>query len=139
MTFEFDGLASLAFATATTLGVIGALLGLALAGHRPSMLLAAAASIAVAVAGAAVIVGPSVEFRAGDVLGFTLIDVRFDALSGTFLVALGIVGAAASVYALGYHEAGRSRFDMFAYLVFLASLVLVFGAASAFASCSPGS
>jgi hypothetical protein len=70
--------------------------------------------------------------RAGDVLGFSLVDLRFDALSGTFLLALGVVGAAASIYALGYHEAGRSRFDTFSFAVFLASLVLVFGSSSAF-------
>ena len=132
VTFEFDALASLALATAATLGAVGAILGLVLAGHRLTMLLAAAASIAIVVAGVAVIFGPSVGMKAGDVLGFSLVDLRFDALSGTFLVALGVVGAAASVYALGYHEAGRSRFDTFSFVVFLASLVLVFGSSSAF-------
>ena len=41
-------------------------------------------------------------------------------------------GRPSSVYALGYHDAGRSRLDTFAYVVFLASLGLVFGAANAF-------
>lgn len=84
------------------------------------------------VAGIGLIGGPPVEMRLGDVLGYSLFDLRFDALSGLFVVALGVVGVASSVYAIGYHEAGRSRLDSLAYLVFLASLVLVFGSASAF-------
>ena len=132
MTLELDALASLALATAATLGVIGVLIALVVADHRPATATAAAASVALGIAGLAVILGPSVALRAGDVLGFSLVDVRFDALSGTFLVALGVVGVAASVYALGYHEAGRSRLDTVAYMVFLASLVLVFGSSSAF-------
>jgi len=132
VTFELDVLASFAFTAAATLGVIGAMLALAFAGHRPAMLVATAACAAIGLAGVAVIFASPASFQVGDVLGFSLIDVRFDALSGTFLVALGVVGAAASVYALGYHEAGRSRFDTFAYVVFLGSLALVFGSASAF-------
>jgi formate hydrogenlyase subunit 3/multisubunit Na+/H+ antiporter MnhD subunit len=132
VTFEFDTLTRLALVTAAALGALGALAGLLPAGHRLPMLLAAAASVAIAVAGVGVIFGPAVDMRAGDVLGFRVVDVRFDALSGVFLVAVGFVGAAASIYAIGYHEAGRSRLDTLAYMAFIASLVLVFGSASAF-------
>jgi Formate hydrogenlyase subunit 3/Multisubunit Na+/H+ antiporter, MnhD subunit len=132
VTVEFDVLAWSALAAAATLGAIGALLAVLLDDHRPSMIAVAAACVALAGMGIAVILGPPIAIRVGDVLGFRLIDLRFDALAGTFLVALGVVGAAASVYALGYHEAGRSRFDTFAYAVFLASLALVFGSTNAF-------
>ena len=132
MTVELDVLGAMAFGAAAGLGAIGAIVALAFRGHRPAMLAATAACIALTVVGVAVIFGPPIVFRIGDVLGFSLVDIRYDALGGTFLVALGIVGTAASVYALGYHEAGRSRFDTFSYVVFLGSLALVFGSASAF-------
>jgi formate hydrogenlyase subunit 3/multisubunit Na+/H+ antiporter MnhD subunit len=96
------------------------------------MVAAAFGSVACVVIGLAVMVGPVVAVRFGRVLSYSLIDLRFDPLSGVFLVALGAVGAASSVYGLGYHEAGRSRFDTFALIVFVTSLVLVFGSASAF-------
>ncbi len=101
-------------------------------GHRPTMIATAIGCVLLALAGAALIVGPSVAVRAGDVIGFALIDLEFDGLSGLFLVALGVVGGAASIYAIGYHEAGRSRLDSLAYVLFIASLALVFGSASAF-------
>ena len=129
---ELEGIGRLALGVAAGLGAISATLALAFHGHRPAMLAAAAACISITVVGVAVIFGSPIAIRIGDVLGFSLIDVRYDALGGTFLVALGIVGTAASVYALGYHEAGRSRVDTLAYVIFLASLALVFGSASAF-------
>ena len=111
----------------------GASLAIFLPGHRPTMIAAAIASVAMIIVGLAVIVGPPLSIRLGSVLGYSLFDLRFDALSGVFLIALGAVGATSSVYAVGYHEAGRSRLDTLAYVVFLASLAaLVFGSASAF-------
>ena len=73
----------------------------------------------------------------GDVLSFHLVDVRFDTLSALFLVALGIVGTASSVFGIGYgagaHGAAEGDRTAAAYPVFLASLALVFGASDAFA------
>jgi hydrogenase-4 component B len=129
---DIEILATIALVGAGLLGGVGAFLAVLSVGHRPAMIAAACASAACAVGGIGVIVGPAVQMRVGGVLGYSLIDLRFDALSGLFLVALGVVGAASSVYALGYHDAGRSRLDTLAYLVFLASLGLVFGSASAF-------
>ena len=129
---EFNVLATVSLACAALLGVVGALLAVARIGHRPAMITAAGASAATTIAGIALILGPTVAVRVGGVLGYSLIDLRFDALSGPFLIALGAVGCAASIYGVGYHEAGRSRLDTLAYLVFIASLALVFGSASAF-------
>jgi hydrogenase-4 component B len=77
----------------------------------------------------------------GAVLSFDLIDVRFDALSAVFLVALGGVGFASSLFALGHSRSGSPEGDdghrrdamSAAYPVFVGSLLLVFGAADAFA------
>lgn len=110
----------------------GLVLAAATSNHRPAMLAVTAAGILAAIAGVALMLGASVSFVAGEVLGFALIDVQFDALSGLFLVALGVVGAAASIFGLGYRDAGRSRFDTVIYALFVASLGLVFGSASAF-------
>ena len=128
---EVDALATLSLAIAVLLGLAGSILAVLRVDHRPAMIATAAASTATGVAGLALVVGPAVAVRFGGVLGYALVDLRFDALSGLFLVALGAVGCAASIYGLGYHEAGRSRFETLAYLVFIASLVLVFGSASA--------
>jgi hydrogenase-4 component B len=129
---DIETLATACIAAAALLVVVGACLALIVDGHRPAMIAATLASVACAVAGVGVVAGPALEARFGGVLGYSLVDLRFDALSGVFLVALGIVGAASSLYALAYHDAHRSRLDTFAYLVFIASLALVFGAASAF-------
>ena len=128
---DVQALASATLGVAAVLGVIGSLLAVSPLGHRPAMVAAGGASAAIGIAGLALLVGPAVAVRAGGVLGYDLVDLRLDALSGLFLIALGAVGCAASVYALGYHEGGRSRFETLAYVVFIASLVLVFGAASA--------
>jgi hydrogenase-4 component B len=128
---EVDAFATVSLAIAVLLGVVGALLATSRDDHRPAMIAGAAASTAIAIAGIASTIGPAVSIRAGTVLGYDLIDLRFDALSGLFLVALGVVGCAASVYGLGYHDAGRSRFEPLAYVVFIGSLALVFGSASA--------
>lgn len=129
---DVKALATIALAAAASLGTLGAMLSVVRVGHRPAMIAAAFASAACVIGGIGVIAGPAVEVRLGGVLGYSLLDLRFDALSGLFLVALGVVGAASSLYAVGYHNAGRSRLDTLAYVVFIASLVLVFGSASAF-------
>jgi len=129
---DLNALATGSLGAAALLGVVGACLALVLDSHRPAMIAATLASAAVAVTGLAGIAGAEVGARIGEVLGYGLLDARIDALSGLFLVALGIVGTAASVYALGYHDAGRSRVDTAAYVVFLSSLGLVFLAANAF-------
>ena len=132
VTVEFYVLAWSALVAAAMFGAIGAILAVLLDDHRPTMIALTAGCVAVAGLGITVILGPPISVQVGDVLGFRLIDLRFDALAGTFLVALGVVGAASSVYALGYHEAGRSRFDTVCHVLFLTSLALVFGSASAF-------
>jgi len=78
--------------------------------------------------------GTPVSARAGEVLGFSLVAVRYDQLSGLFLIALGAVGALSSVFGIGYAQgaSGNDR-SAAAYPVFLASLALVFGADDAFA------
>jgi hydrogenase-4 component B len=79
--------------------------------------------------------GTAVAADAGRVLGFTLIDVRYDALSAVFLVALGAVGVASSVFGIGRdaHGVGQGDWTAAAYPIFLASLALVFGAVDGFA------
>lgn len=79
--------------------------------------------------------GSPVAASAGEVLGFTLIHLEFDALAGVFLLALGAAGAAASVYAIGYqaHREGGLDRSAAAYPVFIASMALVFGSDDAFA------
>ena len=83
----------------------------------------------------AVASGSPVSARAGDVLGFSLFAVRYDELSGLFLIALGAVGVASSVFGIGYARRATRGDDRLAaaYPVFLASLALVFGADEAFA------
>ncbi len=101
-----------------------------------SLVLAAFACVGIFALGASVLVsGTPVVARVGEVLGFALLDVRYDSLAGLFLVILGAVGAATSVFGIGYGAHGATGTDRTAaaYPVFLASLVLVFGADDAFA------
>ena len=101
-----------------------------------SLAFSAVACVAIFVLGATVLAsGTPVGARAGTVLGFVLIDVRYDSLAGLFLVALGAVGSASSVFGIGYGAHGDTGTDRTAaaYPVFLASLLLVFGADDAFA------
>ena len=138
-----DGPAALA--SGVILSVVALLFGLAtLAALVPrsrlvprglSLALSALACVGIVGLGVVVLVsGEPATARAGSVLGFALVDVRFDALSALFLVALGVVGAATSVYGIGYtaHASGHDR-TVVAYPLFLASLALVFGAVGAFA------
>jgi hydrogenase-4 component B len=104
--------------------------------RRLSLILAALGSGAILALGALLLAGGTpVTASAGSVLGFAVVHVRYDGLSGLFLVALGIVGVAASVYGIDYeaHEPGRGDRTRAAYPVFVASLALVFGADDAFA------
>lgn len=125
---------------------LAALVPLGDIGRRSAFALSAAACVAIG--GLAVIVlagGTPVEFRAGDVLGFALVDVRLDRLGAVFAAMLALVGTAASVYAIGYAAPGAHREGsvagggpvvdptIAAYPVFLGSLLLVFGAADAIA------
>ena len=101
-----------------------------------SMALSALACLAMVVLGAVVLAtGQAFTAQAGSVLGLTLVDLRFDALSAFFLVILGVAGAASSVYGIGYRAHGSSERDATAaaFPLFLASLALVFGASDAFA------
>jgi hydrogenase-4 component B len=127
-----DGLTAAALAVAAVGAVLGATLAMSRAAHTFAMLAAVTGCVALAVAGSVLLLGGTFDFHVGDVLGYRLIDLHMDALSGLFLVALGVVGAASSAYAIGYHDAARSRLDSLAYVTFLASLALVFGSASAF-------
>ena len=135
--------------------VIAALLGLsALAavlpagevGRRGAYALAAAASTGMAALAVLVLAGLSpVTFSFGSVLGFPLVDIALDDLGAVFVLMLGVVGAAASVYAIGYAphvdaetDASDSRIRrpdpvLLAYPIFLGSMFAVFGAADAVA------
>jgi hydrogenase-4 component B len=135
-----------ALATGVFLPLIAVLLGLAsLAALAPrsrltprglSLALSALACVALFALGVAVLVsGEPVSARAGSVLAFSVVDVKFDALSALFLIALGVVGAASSVYGIGHtaHSSPGADRTAVAYPLFLASLALVFGANDAFA------
>ncbi|HEY8238203.1 MAG TPA: proton-conducting transporter membrane subunit [Candidatus Limnocylindrales bacterium] len=96
-----------------------------------ALILAAVASVAIVALGLIVIAAEPISAAAGNVIGFAVIHVRYDSLSGLFLATLGIVGIASSIYGIGYEAreghrtADRTRA---AYPVFLASLAVVFGA-----------
>jgi hydrogenase-4 component B len=100
-----------------------------------SLGLSALGSAALLVLGLLAVAGWPIAAAGGSVLGFPTVHVRYDQLSGLFVVALGIVGIAASVYGIGYegHDPGPGDRTRAAYPVFLASLALVFGADDAFA------
>jgi hydrogenase-4 component B len=78
--------------------------------------------------------GSPITAEAGQVLGFSLVHLQYDALGGLFLVALGAVGAAASVYGIGYQHGGAANDRTAVVLpVFVGALALVFGSNDAFA------
>ena len=122
-----------AMTAAAVLLVLAAVLGVTSRTATPAAICAAAGCAALIVLGLASIFGPVTSLQLGDVLGFTPIDVRFDPLAGTFLLALGSVGLAASTFAIGYHGARRSPLDGLLYPVFLGTMALVIGAADIFA------
>ena len=84
------------------------------------------------VAGLAMLAGARPTFTFGDVLGLAVIDVTYDALSGIFLVALGSVTFAASLYAAGAARQSGQRHEAAAFVLFLLGMLLVFGAQSVF-------
>jgi len=93
------------------------------------------ASLAIAALGVFLLLDPSTfTIALGSTMTFTPIDVAYDGLSGVFVVALGIVGFAASVAALDsvVNEPANGITGV-AYPTFLLSLLLVFGASDAFA------
>ena len=118
---------------AAILLALAAVLGLSHRTSTPAAVVAGAGCAALIVLGLAAIFGPVISLELGDVLGFVPIDVRYDPLAGTFLLALGSVGVAASIFAIGYHGAGRSPLDGMVYPVFLGAMALVVGAANIFA------
>jgi hydrogenase-4 component B len=75
--------------------------------------------------------GNAFSAGAGGVLGFTPLAVRYDGLSGAFLVAFGLSAGAASLSVVG--ERPRTKLEGAAYPLFLASIVLVIGASNGFA------
>lgn len=123
-------------ASAVAAAILLALAGVLGLSHRtatPAAVSAVAGCAALIVLGLAAILGPVINLQMGDVLGFVPIDVRYDPLAGTFLLALGSIGVAASIFAIGYHGSGRSPLDGLAYPVFLGAMALVVGAANIFA------
>ena len=118
---------------------IAALVGSAEArGGRPpraSILVSAAASATIGLLGLLLVAGgPEFGAAAGRVLAFSPIHVRYDALSGLFLVALGTIGCAASIAAWdGLLHVPSSPLTGAAYPVFLLSMLLVFGSDEGFA------
>lgn len=113
--------------------------------HGLSLGLSAGASVAIVALGVLALVAPApLEARFGDVLGFALVAVRIDGLAGLFLLMLGAVGAAASIFAVGYtggdgHGSGPTASPVqrdrtaAALPAFLLSLGLVFASADAVA------
>ena len=102
-----------ALATGVLLGLIAVLVAVATAAallptsranpHGVSPALGAAASIAILSLGVlALLASAPLTARFGDVLGFPLVDLRIDGLSGLFLALLGVVGAASAVFGIGY-------------------------------------
>jgi hydrogenase-4 component B len=103
---------------------------------RLSILLSAIASAAILALGVALVVPGAAPVTAamGRVLDFQPIAVRYDALAGIFVLVLGIVGLAASTAAWsGVLHAPFNAMTGAAYPAFLVSMLLVFGAADAFA------
>ena len=74
--------------------------------------------------------GATLTATGGNVLGFAVVSVSYDGLSGAFLVALGLSAAAASLSIVG--RPARSRPEAAAFPLFIGSIVLVLGAATAF-------
>jgi len=102
---------------------------------RLSVALSALACAAILALGVLLLAGGSpLSAQAGSVISFAPVDVHYDALAGVFVIMLGIVGFAASVAAWdGVHHAPFNAITGAAYPVFLGSMLLVFGAANAFA------
>jgi hydrogenase-4 component B len=99
---------------------------------RLSPVLSVTGGVAATAFGVALLVSPgTLSAGAGSVAGLVPLDVDYDGLSGAFLVALGLSATAASLSIVGARP--RSRLEGAAYPAFLLSLVIVLGAANAFA------
>ncbi len=93
--------------------------------------LSAAGGILATLLGVALLAGTETFVAGGgQVLGFQPFSVRYDGLSGAFLVAFGLSATAASIWSHG--SPPRSRLEGLAYPLFLFSIVAVLGAADAF-------
>jgi hydrogenase-4 component B len=90
----------------------------------------AGSASALALGCALVMTGASMSGHAAHALGLSTIAFSYDGLSGVFLVAFGASSAAASLSIVG--ERARSRPEEAAYPLFLASIVFVLGATTAF-------
>ena len=86
--------------------------------------------VALALGGGLLLTGTSISASGGHVLGFVTFAVRYDGLSGAFLVAFGASAAAASFSVIGARP--RSAAEGAAYPLFLASILIVLGASNAF-------
>jgi hydrogenase-4 component B len=100
-----------------------------LSGLSP-ILSTAGASFALALGCGLVLSGASLSWSGIHALGMSTVSVHYDGLSGAFLVAFGLSAAAASLSVVG--ERARSRPEGAAFPLFLASIVLVLGASTAF-------
>jgi hydrogenase-4 component B len=98
---------------------------------RLSPLLSTLGGVLATALGVGLLAGSGFSASAGDVLGLSPLDTRHDGLSAVFLVALGLSSTAASASIVGLPA--RSRLEASAWPLFLASIVLVTGAANAFA------
>jgi hydrogenase-4 component B len=86
--------------------------------------------VALALGGALLTTGATLTASGGHVLGLVPFAVRYDGLSGAFLIAFGASAAAASLSVVGARP--RSAAEGASYPLFLASILLVFGASNAF-------
>ena len=97
-----------------------------------SLALSAIGSVGILALGLIVLAtGAPISARVGDVLGFSLVSVQFDDLAAVFLLALGAVGIASSIFGMA-PKRGTTDTDRTAggLPVFLGGLVLVFGCRS---------
>jgi hydrogenase-4 component B len=88
------------------------------------------ATVALALGFLLVVSGAALSGAAYHALGLSTIAFHYDGLSGVFLVAFGFSAASASLSIVG--QQARSRPEEAAYPLFLASIVFVLGASTAF-------
>ena len=94
------------------------------------MLSTAGAASALAFGCGLLLGGSTLTAHAGHALGLDTISVRYDGLSAVFLVAFGLSAVAAALSVVG--QSPRSRPEGAAFPLFLASIVVVVGATTAF-------
>ena len=111
--------------------LLAAVCGITRTTERAAAPLATLGSVLAGAAGIGLVAGSAaVTGSAGDVLGLAPLSFRYDGLSGVFLIAFGLSAGGASLSIAG--ERARSRAESAAFPLFLASIVLVFGASDAF-------